>query len=126
MVSVSFDTSDLNALAASFTKGGENIGKLAQVVVRKTALDIEADAKAFAPVDTGNLRSSISHSDLRTVGQGGVLEAEIGPTANYGIYLELGTSRMAPRAYLGPALDRRTPQFVQAMEDIALRAANGE
>lgn len=125
MGSVSFDVSDINTLAASFDRGSKTIGQLAQVVVRKTAVDVTADAKALAPVDTGNERSSIGWSDLRTVGQSGVLEVEVGPTANYGVFLELGTSKMAPRAHLGPALDRRTPAFVQAMEQVAERAANG-
>lgn len=107
---------DLNRLSADLRNAADRVGPRAQQVLRKTALDIEADAKAFAPVDTGNLRNSIGHSDLRTVGQSGVLEAEIGPTASYGAYVELGTSRMAPHAYMGPALDRRAPGFVAAME----------
>lgn len=125
MGSVNFDVSDINTLAASFDKGSKTIGQLAQIVVRKTAVDVTADAKNFSPVRFGKLKGSIGHSDLRTVGQSGVLEAEVGPTANYGRFVELGTSKMAPRAYLGPALDRRTPAFVQAMEQVAERAANG-
>lgn len=125
MAGIEFDVSDINRLATSFAQSAHNVGPLAQAVVRKTTLDVEADAKAFAPVDTGNLKGSIGHSDLRTVGQSGTLEAEVGPTAAYGEYVELGTSRMAPRAFLGPALDRRTPAFVQAMEQLAERAALG-
>ena len=67
-------------------------------VTEKAARDIERDAKAFAPVDTGNLRSSIS-TDVTVTGRS--VLAEIGPTASYGEYVELGTSRMAPHAYLG-------------------------
>lgn len=120
MASVWFDgVDDLNKLSVDLTAAAEKIGPRAQVVLRKTALDIEADAKAFAPVDTGNLKNSIGHSDLRTVGQSGVLEAEIGPTAAYGAYVEYGTARNAPQAYMGPALDRRSPAFMAAMEQLA-------
>mgnify|MGYP002352280369 CR=1 FL=1 len=118
-MSFSIDASELNALAADLSNVAGKVGPLVQTVMRKTARDIEGDAKAFAPVDTGNLKSSIGHSDLRTVGQSGDLEVEIGPTANYGAFVEFGTSRMAPHAFMGPALDRRAPGFVAALEQIA-------
>lgn len=125
MASVDFDGAEVMALASSFTQSGANIGKLAQVVVRKTALDIERNAKAIAPVDTGNLKSSIGRSDLRTVGQSGALEAEIGPTANYAPYVEFGTSRHGPQAFMGPSLDRMAGPFEEAMTQLAERAAGG-
>lgn len=109
---VTIDVSQLNVLAADLTGASVRGAMLAGVVVRKTAADLEAQAKAFCPVDTGNLRSSIG-TDLAG------LEATVGPTAAYGIYVEFGTSRMAPRAFLGPALDRVTPGFVDAMGQIA-------
>jgi HK97 gp10 family phage protein len=120
-----FDVSGIRELATSFTQGAANVGPMAQVAVRKTALDVERDAKAMAPVDTGNLKGSIGHSDLRTVGQSGALEATVGPTAAYGVHLEFGTSRTAPQPFMGPALDRQTPAFEQAMAQLAERAANG-
>jgi HK97 gp10 family phage protein len=121
----SMDPSEINRLAHSFEQSAANVGQAAQQVVRKTALDIEATAKQFVPVDTGNLKGSIGHSDLRSVGQSGALEARIGPTANYGHYVEFGTSRMGPAAYMGPALDRHSGPFEQAMSILAERAANG-
>lgn len=119
MPSIHVDTSELNRLAVDLGEAAVKVGNRAQVVVRRTALAVEADAKAFAPVDTGNLRNSIGHSDLRAVTQTGVLEVEIGPTAHYGHFVEFGTSRNAPAAYMGPALDRQTPGFVAAMEQLA-------
>ena len=119
MASVWFDgVDDLNRLAVDLTGAADKVGDRAQLVMRKTALDIEADAKAFAPVDTGFLKNSIGHSDLRRVGQYGVLEVEIGPSAEYGAFVEFGTSTQAPQAFMGPALDRRSPGFVQAMEQL--------
>lgn len=114
----SIDTAELNRLAVDLAGVDARIGPQVQTVLRKTTYDIERDAKAFAPVDTGNLRNSIGHSDLRTVGQSGVQEVEIGPTAEYGAFVEFGTSRNAPAAYMGPALDRSTPGFITAMEQI--------
>ena len=117
---VSIDASQLNALAADLGAVGPRVGRLANQVIRKTALDVERDAKQLAPVDTGNLRNSIGSS----VGIGG-LSAEISPTAEYAVFVEYGTSRMAPQAFMGPALDRNTPSFVKAVEQLA-REALGE
>jgi len=119
MGGATFDASELNRLAVDLTAAAGKIGPLAQVIIRKTALDIEATAKAFVPVDTGNLKSSIGHSDLRTVGQSGVMEVEIGPTASYGLMVEFGTSRHGPAAFMGTAFDRHSGEFGDAMEQLA-------
>lgn len=122
---MTFDASELRELAHSFTEVPRTLGQLTRTVVRKTATDIASTAKTIAPVDTGNLKSSIGTSDLRAMGTSGSIEAEIGPTANYGIYLEFGTSRMAPQPFMGPALEKNSPAFEQAMAEIAERALNG-
>lgn len=103
---------DLRTLAADLTKAGAKAQNMARLVVEKTTLDIEADAKNYSPVRTGNLRASIGHTYSY---EDGAVESEIGPTASYGSYLEFGTSRMAPRPYMAPALERRAPAFEKAM-----------
>ena len=82
----------------------------ASAVVRTVALDTEADAKALAPVDTGNLRSSITTSV-----QGDGLRAAVVATASYAVFVEQGTSRMRPQPFMGPATDRNAPKFREAM-----------
>lgn len=115
------DLSEVNRLAVDLDRVGGQVGAEASLIVRKTALDIEATSKAFAPVDTGALRNSIGH-DIHGDGRFGAIEADIGPTVEYGAYVEFGTSRMAPSAYMGPALDRHSPAFVEALERIGGRA----
>jgi HK97 gp10 family phage protein len=107
-----FDLTEINRLTADLGHIAGRAVPLAAVAVRKTAFDIQHDAQAFAPVDTGNLRSSIS-----TTVRG--LEAEVGPTASYGAYVEFGTSSQAPAAYMGPAFDRRAYSLEQALAKIA-------
>lgn len=106
-----WDFSDFEALSADLTAAGQRAEPLARAVVGKTAFDLQARAQTAAPVDTGFLRGSIS-TDHRG------LEAEVGPTAHYGIYLEMGTSKMAPRPYLFPALDAVEPGFLAAIEQV--------
>lgn len=118
------DDSQLRALSADLTAAGRQVGQRARTVIRKAALDIEATAKALAPVDTGNLKSSIGHSDLR-IGTTGNLVAEVGPTANYGIFLEQGTSRMAAQPFMGPAADRHAPSFEAAMQQLGAEVLGG-
>lgn len=111
-----FDVGALNRLAFTLNGAGAAVAVAASTAVRKTAHDVEATAKALAPVDTGNLRNSIG-TDIR-VGLG-YTEAEIGPTASYGVFVEFGTARMAPQAYMGPALDRHGYQLEQALGELA-------
>lgn len=106
---------ELANLAADLRTAGEKAQNMAADAIAKTAADISNDAKVFAPVRTGNLRASIGY-DV-TEDTGGV-SAEIGPTVDYATYLEHGTSTMAPRKFLGPAFDRRTPYLEQALRSI--------
>lgn len=119
----SIDASGFNELSASLTAVEGRIGPEAAVAVRVTALAVERDAKAFAPVDTGFLRNSIGHD--YTSGDTSA-EAEIGPTAEYAQFVEFGTSRMAPAAFMGPALDRNSPLFAEAIAQAATRALESE
>lgn len=108
------DVSELRDLAVDLRAGAAKVDKAAPIVVKKTAFDIEATAKILAPVDTGNLESSIS-----TDANG--LTAEIGPTAEYGGYVEDGTHnddgsiRMAAQPYMGPAVDTHESGFGEAL-----------
>ena len=110
------DLSEVNQLSADLRQAPIKAAVKAGIAMSKATLDIERDAKILAPVDTGNLRSSISHE---ISGGGTVLESVIGPTANYGIFVELGTARMAPQPFMGPAFDRNASVIEQVFGQIA-------
>lgn len=63
-------------------------------------------------VDIGNLANSVQHTMT------GDTEGEVDVGAEYGLDLELGTVNMAPRPFLGPAVERAWPEFVKAMESL--------
>lgn len=109
-----FDVSELRDLEHDLEKGAAKVEGLAPKVVAKSAHDIEADGKILAPVLTGTLESSIS-SDVNG------LEAEIGPHTDYEAYVEYGTSKMDAQPYMGPAAEKNTPAFVEAMGQVGAK-----
>ncbi len=82
-------------------------------------------------IDTGILRSSITHTiDIKDIGGGqpGVVgfvgsdidhiraNAGTGTDVQYGFYLEVGTVKMAARPWLRPALRRSGPAILQIFQ----------
>lgn len=113
-----FDIRQLQKLGRDLPKGAEKVEELAHLVVSKTAHDIAATAMVLAPVDTSDLMNSIAGPDVDG------LTAEIGPTVEYGGYVEGGTHnddgtvRMKAQPYMGPAVDTHEGTFVKAMGKI--------
>lgn len=106
------DFHEWNQLAVDLGRAGIRMVPKARRVLAKSLADGTAQAQAFCPVDTGNLRNS-------TGWEMSGLEGEFGPTADYGAFVEEGTSVMAPHAFVGPALDRITPGFIDATAALA-------
>jgi HK97 gp10 family phage protein len=82
--------------------------------VAKAALDIEGQAKAVVPVDTGNLKNSI-----QTEPGDSDLTKYVGPHTEYAVHVEYGTSRMRAQPYMRPAAERVRPGFIAVMQQIA-------
>lgn len=104
------DFDGLNELAVDLRTAPARTKPLAKAIVAKTAFDMEADMKVLAPVDTGNLVGSVG-STFDSDGLG----AEVGPTADYSWFVENGTSTMPAQPFVGPAFDRRSGPFLQAL-----------
>jgi len=71
----------------------------------------EGRAKQYCPVDTGRLRNSITN-----VVEMSEQAVYIGTNVEYAAFVELGTSRMAPRPYLRPAATEHTEEYRQLLE----------
>jgi HK97 gp10 family phage protein len=123
MTSFEIDSSEFNLLADKLDRATEAASFLIRGAVRKTTLDIAKDAKAFAPVDTGNLRNSIQTS--MSGSNANVAQGTIQAQANYSKYVEFGTSRTAPQAFMGPAADRNEPALQEAISQVAATLAAG-
>lgn len=118
MAGENFEMDEIYSLAADLGRAPASAIPLARLVVRKSTADLVRIGKRNAPVDTGNLRNSISGSTTD-------LEGEAGPTAAYGGFVERGTSRMAPQPYMAPALDAVAPGFAQAIAQLGEEAIDG-
>ncbi len=67
----------------------------------RRAIQVEATAIRLCPVDTGRLRSSITH-ELAVDDRG--LLARVGTNVEYAIFVEFGTRFAPAQPYLRPAL----------------------
>lgn len=99
------------------TKRGR-VGAEGSQVVRRSTLAGEAAAKAFAPVRTGYLRSSVTH-EFRGDGRAGAMEGVWGAEASYARYVNDGTRRMAPQPFMDQSRDAVVPGFLAAVEAIS-------
>lgn len=97
---------------------------------------VASQAKAFAPVDTGQLRANIQYktSDGKSgmMEGGSRLQAEpkkggvIGTNVLHGIYQEFGTRHMAPQPFLRPAAEVvRTGDIKTVLRKIEQETAKG-
>lgn len=132
-MSVEVNTTRLNRIIRNVD------GNMADVVAT-IGFAVERVAKELAPVDTGALRSSI-YTKIKQGGhqpdqRDGVvyvdlpepeseLEAIVGPTVEYGIWLELGTDRMAAQPYLTPAVEQITNNLERFHGDIGRALTDG-
>lgn len=123
MNSFEIDASELTAFAAGLERKAKAAEFLVRGAVRKTTVDIAADAKASAPVDTGNLRNSIQTSSAGSNAQ--VAQGIVQARANYSKFVEFGTSRTAPQPFLGPAGDKHMPKLEEAVGQILQKLGEG-
>lgn len=82
-----------------------------RAVVLKYATEILRESRERVPVLTGTLKNS-SNLQIEDMGQ----KATVYYSAEYAAFVELGTSKMGPRPYLGPAVVAKTGGFRYEME----------
>ena len=83
-------------------------------VVRIYGNNVTSTAIRLAPVDTGNLINTIA-AESKMIDD---LTYRVQDGTEYGIFQELGTSRMAAHPFLVPALEQWRDKFVKAFGEI--------
>lgn len=120
MSDIHIDTHEINDLGRDLATVGV-VARLATAAhVEETARAVVRDARATVAVGTtGHLRDSIDYDMSNDR-----LSAEAGPKKPkgwYGHFVEGGTVTQPPRPYMGPALDRNTPPFIEGIASIGHR-----
>lgn len=122
MTDITFDTSQVDALAASLGEAGRKVTLDAAKVVLKTALDVERGMKKdFSGIrHAPNIPRAINHT-VRG------LEAEVGvdkrgPQGGLGNILAFGSSKNAAVVDHTAALRRETPAFLEFMGKLGVEA----
>jgi HK97 gp10 family phage protein len=79
-------------------------------LLRDLADDVADVMRDLAPVDTGDMRSTIRVLDVTAnnarIGAGGIPGAVTGNLVDYVVYVERGTSKMSAQPFMRPALYR--------------------
>lgn len=89
----------------------DGIGSAVGAALEEIGLLAENYAARKCPVDTGNLRGSITHA----VDAGGDA-VYIGTNVGYAPYVELGTSRQEAQPFLRPAASEHGAQYRRVLE----------
>lgn len=120
---------NFDKIAAAFPAATQDIVTRAGLMVETHAKDSmngakhglmygthQASAKYEPPaIITGKLKNSIR---ARRAGQ---FTVDVGPSADYGIYLEFGTRNMAPRPFMKPAAKFVMPLYVRDLRMLEAR-----
>lgn len=83
-------------------------------IIEEHGFAIASEAAQNAPVDTGALRNSITSESQMT----GELQFTVQDGVEYGIFVELGTSKMAAQPFLIPALEHWRTPFYNAFQEL--------
>ncbi len=110
---------EINGLDALMERlGGMDLPGAAESALPGAAEGLAEEARALAPVNTGELKESIHvAADGPT--------ASVAAGAGHARYVELGTFRVAPRPFLLPAYARRRESIVSAIAQAVAREIGG-
>ncbi len=89
----------------------KKIQEAAIIFLDAAGIVVEGAAKLLCPVDTGNLRNSITY---RVTGN----RCKVGTNVHYGPHQEFGTCKMKAQPYLRPALQNNEDKLRKLAKDI--------
>jgi len=112
---------ELLALLAATGEAAENV--LDQAAKAGAQVTLRA-ARARCPVQSGRLRESLHLKESKTKkpAQRRAYQVSHGKEEYYGVFVELGTSKMSPRPFLRPAVDEEKRGIAQAINQAVLQA----
>ncbi|MEX1037862.1 MAG: HK97-gp10 family putative phage morphogenesis protein, partial [Acidimicrobiia bacterium] len=115
-------TVDVSDMKRELDRAGDEILDALALVVKESAWAVIDDARHLVPVDTGNLRDSITYRSK------GEHRAEVyidTSDATYGHIVEFGTSARPEQPFMGPAAERERSQLKKRVVEEIERIARG-
>ena len=94
----------------NFSQARSSFASAIDRAMEAVGMAAEGYAKEEAPVDTGELRNSISHATMDNK------SVAIGTNVEYGIYQEMGTYKMSPHPFIKPAISDHTNEYKSIVE----------
>ena len=108
------------AIAAKFATAATVVPAVAvPSALNKAGLLVLTRAKQKAPYDTGNLRGLIAKERPSPA------EVDVVSPAEYSIYQEMGTYKMAAHPYMRPALDESSDQIQEILGHSVIATIQG-
>jgi len=117
----------INQLMARLAQMQEALESSTADALREVAAQMRDDAKAFCPVDTGSLRSSIrvqafakpkTHFYNVGISAGGyVTNPKTKKKVNYASHVEFGTSRQRPQPFMRPAYEGNKHNILRIIKE---------
>lgn len=108
-MSFTYKVRGLESLLSRIERNREAAPSEVDNVLRMSALRIERLSKQNAPVDTGYMRNGIF---MEREGSG---KFKVTSPAGYSVYVELGTRKMSPQPFLGPAVRQERPVLLNKL-----------
>lgn len=91
---------------------------------RKGAFHQASAPGEFPAADTGRLHQSLTTVETKTGPE--VFEVQTGANTPYATMLELGTSKMAPRPFMGPSFDQTLEKNKERIRNAIIRGARSK
>lgn len=117
-MNVNIQIKNLPQLRAAFRAAPRIMGDNFRKALTKSAVLVKSQSMIRTPVLTGRLRAS---HEFKVTGLGLRMEAEIGPTAFYGVFVHEGTRFMKGRPFLKQGAEASLQQiqdfFTDATQD---------
>jgi len=108
-LNITIKIKNLDKFMRALARSPQIVSKYANTAIRQSIYQIEREVKPRTPVDTGQLRNTQESSYGNLIGR-------YYPTVEYGIYVEMGTYKMAAQPYLRPGVEASLPAITKIFE----------
>lgn len=119
MTDVKIEIKNIAEIRRAFSKAPRLMGEAFKGALGSSAKWLQRESQLLTPVKTGTLYSSYK-TDIS--GSGLQMKAEVGPSANYGIFVHEGTRFMKGRPFLKQgaeaSLSEVDAQFTRAVQNV--------